>query len=1280
MSTTTNTFKQECPSCGTKITIRNPNLIGRKIDCPKCKYRFTVESPADLEEDDASDGKEGAKKGSKKGGKNKESTQASKSKVTLYVGVGIGVLAIAALILGLVFFLDDEDGGKKGGNNQVNNSGGNKGGPGPRPGGPNPPTGPNPGGGGGDTPSGGRDITNMLLSETDFETSWVASAFPDQLLTTPAGVILFDRSKPLAIMAENNLGFALDDIDRIVASGGKSGLWSLTLLKLKKSLKESDLIAPMGLGAPVAVKSRKYYPVMNNEFFATVGNFFTAQFKDLGLTIDSPADGRKLAMSLINERTVALGDVDAIKKLLELDAAPRYLTEVYGSTPPSTGGNMGMPPYGMAGGPPMMPPYGMAGGPPMMPPYGMAGGPPMMPPYGMAGGPKGGPPMGGPPMGGPRPFSDPEPLQGPGITPPGQIPVPGGGMMGSPVVGPPMPITPPGGGGMGIMGTPPTVPPIGPPMGNTGGGPTGGYTTNPYFRTIQPELKGFLLELDPETKAPLVFVGNLSDPKAIFSGLDKSGLLQIFLAAALKDIKFGTKDASIGLCLKSFDREKANLQIAVKVDDDEQAKKLAEILQNTIAVAAQQFEKKFDLPISPVGGGAGYMGTPGGNMGIPPYGMTGGPPYGIMGGPPMVPPYGMSGGPPMVPPLGMSGGPPMVPPYAMMGGNTGGPRPPAPPAPPMGFMGVPSPIGPGGGLNPKSSMEGTKGMAEYDLLQGITPPAPPPYAMMGGNTGAPPAVGYSGGPPMVPPYGMSGGPPMVPPYGMTGGPPYGMIGGPPYGMTGGPSYGMMGGGMTPQGGSTLSVSRSGKVIVYDLNLDYKKEYPSKVQGNLRNYFDNMGGKIAMMTPTPAWHRLPNALKAMVQSKKDFPYAAYPRNAGGKYGFVAPPEHRVSWMVELLPHLGYEGVAAKIDRSGNWDSPKNLIAGATWIPEFLDPSQRESSWRVPHNGNEKALAATHFVGVAGVGEDAAEYPDEAAYKTKIGAFGYNRQISPERISKGDGLANTALMIQVPNTAYRPWIRGGGATVQGAPETNSIKPFLVNSGSGEKGTHILMADGSIRFVTSKVSDNIFKALLTVEGGEKIDNLDQVAPSVGKQAVIKADPMENPAPVEPKKEEPKKEEPKKEEPKKEEPKATEPKKEEPKATEPKKEEPEPKKAVDPAPADKKAPAEEKPVQIRALDVKKNELKEGLKLNGVEVTDAEGLKRYFKDETVIKDITSAVDFKKERVVLFAWSGSGGDKMSFQYHAEEKIVNFFITTGLTDDLRHHLKIFVVPVGLKIHY
>ena len=33
------------------VPIRDPKLVGRKIDCPKCKYRFVVEKPGASEDD-----------------------------------------------------------------------------------------------------------------------------------------------------------------------------------------------------------------------------------------------------------------------------------------------------------------------------------------------------------------------------------------------------------------------------------------------------------------------------------------------------------------------------------------------------------------------------------------------------------------------------------------------------------------------------------------------------------------------------------------------------------------------------------------------------------------------------------------------------------------------------------------------------------------------------------------------------------------------------------------------------------------------------------------------------------------------------------------------------------------------------------------------------------------------------------------------------------------------------------------------------------------------------
>src|SRR5262245_30506483 len=44
-------FKQACPSCEKMVPIKDPKLIGKKVECPNCKYRFTVEAPE--EESDA---------------------------------------------------------------------------------------------------------------------------------------------------------------------------------------------------------------------------------------------------------------------------------------------------------------------------------------------------------------------------------------------------------------------------------------------------------------------------------------------------------------------------------------------------------------------------------------------------------------------------------------------------------------------------------------------------------------------------------------------------------------------------------------------------------------------------------------------------------------------------------------------------------------------------------------------------------------------------------------------------------------------------------------------------------------------------------------------------------------------------------------------------------------------------------------------------------------------------------------------------------------------------
>jgi hypothetical protein len=134
----------------------------------------------------------------------------------------------------------------------------------------------------------------------------------------------------------------------------------------------------------------------------------------------------------------------------------------------------------------------------------------------------------------------------------------------------------------------------------------------------------------------------------------------------------------------------------------------------------------------------------------------------------------------------------------------------------------------------------------------------------------------------------------------------------------------------------------------------------------------------------------------------------------------------------------------------------------------------------------AWATTQFVGVAGVGLDAAEYAaDDASVARKLGIFGYDRETKLDDLK--ESRANTIALLQVPAMFRRPWLAGGGATVVGVPEKESIKPFVSTEYQvGDKtvpGTFAIMADGAVRFIPATIADDAFKALCTI-APKKVD----------------------------------------------------------------------------------------------------------------------------------------------------------------------------------------------------
>ena len=109
----------------------------------------------------------------------------------------------------------------------------------------------------------------------------------------------------------------------------------------------------------------------------------------------------------------------------------------------------------------------------------------------------------------------------------------------------------------------------------------------------------------------------------------------------------------------------------------------------------------------------------------------------------------------------------------------------------------------------------------------------------------------------------------------------------------------------------------------------------------------------------------------------------------------------------------------------------------------------------------------------------------------------------------------------------------------------------------------------------------------------------------------------------------------------------------------------------------AEDKPA-VREIPTKglKLKLPEGGKPTApTEIKSAEDLAKSPAFGGAAADIKKQVDFSKEKLVAFAWGGSGGDKLTPELKTEDKKVTatFTFRAGLTLDFREHFHLYAVP-------
>lgn len=186
----------------------------------------------------------------------------------------------------------------------------------------------------------------------------------------------------------------------------------------------------------------------------------------------------------------------------------------------------------------------------------------------------------------------------------------------------------------------------------------------------------------------------------------------------------------------------------------------------------------------------------------------------------------------------------------------------------------------------------------------------------------------------------------------------------------------------------------------------------------------------------------------------------------------------SWMTQILPFIGQQKLYDKFDFNKPQYDAANLQNGAYIVPEFLNPADDRLRWKgYPYQN----YALTHFVGMSGI-EDSRNVVAGKLPRSdpRAGIFGYDGIATPAEIT--DGTSNTIMALGGGELA-NPWVMGGGATIRGARE-----PYFDKiSGFGSKGTNgvlVVMADGSVRTISSNISPAVFRALCTIHGAEKID----------------------------------------------------------------------------------------------------------------------------------------------------------------------------------------------------
>ncbi|MBS0205733.1 MAG: DUF1559 domain-containing protein [Planctomycetes bacterium] len=162
--------------------------------------------------------------------------------------------------------------------------------------------------------------------------------------------------------------------------------------------------------------------------------------------------------------------------------------------------------------------------------------------------------------------------------------------------------------------------------------------------------------------------------------------------------------------------------------------------------------------------------------------------------------------------------------------------------------------------------------------------------------------------------------------------------------------------------------------------------------------------------------------------------------------------RISWRASILPYIDQAPMFNAIVMSEPWDGPTNSQWHATMPPVYMCPSYNTTSRA---NTCYATIVSDHSI------------------------MGAGKCVPMRDIS--DGTSNTLLVVEACRMNI-PWMKP--QDLDQATFANTGAPDGLSS-SHVGGAHVLMGDGSVRFISQNINTAVLEGLATRDGGEQLQD---------------------------------------------------------------------------------------------------------------------------------------------------------------------------------------------------